>query len=234
MQSRRQQDGRHIRVDAGELTYKKFLVLDQSATVFDGSAVDVLALASGTYNFRQPDIGADFTFEVTPDGFVNYSAANDSFLSGRGTSTLVVRGFRIGLDARTLSHDLQPFSLSEILSRERTHVLTLLPAKGYAFLPSSQFVGDFRFDVTPEGTINYDQGSEGFVSGRGSSQLVVGGFPITIAWKGAQDDQAIYFSLFDGNEFTGQIAISGVGTSEGPAVCRLSVSTHGMEGGRRR
>ena len=42
----------------------------------------------------------------------------------------------------------------------------------------------------------------------------------------AQDDQAIYFSLFDGNEFTGQIAMSGVGTSEGSAVCRLGGTTH--------
>ena len=49
---------------------------------------------------------------------------------------------------------------------------------------------------------------------------------IMLAWKGAQEDQAIYFSLFDGNEFTGQIAISGVGTSEGPAVCRLGGTTY--------
>ena len=136
-----------IRFDVSNLTYKKFLVLDQSSTTFDGSASEVLSLPSGTYTFRHPDIAAEFTFEVTPDGFINFSAAHDGFLSGRGTSTLVVRGFTISLDARTLSHDLVPLALAVLLARDRTHVLTLLPAKGYAFLPSSQLVGDFRFDA---------------------------------------------------------------------------------------
>jgi len=177
-----------IRFDVSNLTYKKFWVLDQSSTTFDGSASEVLSLPSGTYTFRHPDIAAEFTFEVTPDGFINFSAAHDGFLSGRGTSTLVVRGFTISLDARTLSHDLVPLALAVLLARDRTHVLTLLPAKGYAFLPSSQFVGDFRFDVTTEGTVNYDQGYDGFASGRGSSQLVVGGFPITIDGTGLSHD----------------------------------------------
>jgi hypothetical protein len=185
-----------IRFDVSNLTYKKFLVLDQSSTTFDGSASEVLSLPSGTYTFRHPDIAAEFTFEVTPDGFINFSAAHDGFLSGRGTSTLVVRGFTTSLDARTLSHDLVPLALAVLLARDRTHVLTLLPAKGYAFLPSSQFVGDFRFDVTTEGTVNYDQGYDGFASGRGSSQLVVGGFPITIDGTGlSQISSRFYFGV---------------------------------------
>ena len=60
------------------------------------------------------------------------------------------------------------------------------------------------------------------------------GDQIMLAWKGAQDDQAIYFSLFDGNEFTGQIAMSGVGTSEGRQFADWVVYTHGVEGSRRR
>jgi len=132
-----------IRFDVSNLTYKKFLVLDQSSTTFDGSASEVLSLPSGTYTFRHPDIAAEFTFEVTPDGFINFSAAHDGFLSGRGTSTLLVRGFTISLDARTLSHDLVPLALAVLLARDRTHVLTLLPAKGYAFLPSSQLCRGF-------------------------------------------------------------------------------------------
>jgi hypothetical protein len=57
---------------------------------------------------------------------------------------------------------------------------------------------------------------------------------ILLAWKGVSGDQGIYFSLFDGNEFTGQIKVSGVGTSQGPGVCTVGSFTHmawkGVEG----
>ncbi|MEP6891848.1 MAG: hypothetical protein ABI955_14235 [Nitrospirota bacterium] len=47
---------------------------------------------------------------------------------------------------------------------------------------------------------------------------------IMFAWKGAPGDSGIYFSLFGGQEFTGQIRMSNVGTSVGPTVVDLSGS----------
>ncbi|WP_314254223.1 matrixin family metalloprotease [Streptomyces kutzneri] len=49
---------------------------------------------------------------------------------------------------------------------------------------------------------------------------------IMLAWKGIEGDQRIFFSLFDGNKFTGQIFIDGAGTSHGPAVCQIRGSAH--------
>jgi hypothetical protein len=41
--------------------------------------------------------GPIFTFEVGPDGLIDYDPANEEFLDGRGTTTLNVRGFTITL-----------------------------------------------------------------------------------------------------------------------------------------
>jgi hypothetical protein len=62
----------------------------------------------------------------------------------------------------------------------------------------------------------------------------VRGNQIMLAWKGVDDDSGIYFSLFDGQEFTGQIRMPNVGTSGGPTVLEFSGQTHmlwkGIEG----
>ncbi|WP_406383183.1 matrixin family metalloprotease [Streptomyces sp. NBC_00117] len=62
----------------------------------------------------------------------------------------------------------------------------------------------------------------------------VHGNRILLAWKGIEGDAGIYFSFFDGKEFTGQINVRGVGTSRGPAVCTFNGTVHmvwqGVEG----
>jgi hypothetical protein len=54
----------------------------------------------------------------------------------------------------------------------------------------------------------------------------VDGDRILLAWKGAGDDKGLYFSLFDGDQFTGQIRMDGAGTTQGPAVCNFRGTTH--------
>ncbi|MCM3763742.1 matrixin family metalloprotease [Neobacillus niacini] len=54
----------------------------------------------------------------------------------------------------------------------------------------------------------------------------VRGNRILLAWKGIPGDQGIYFSLYDGNEFTGQIRVNNVGTSQGPTVFDTGGFTH--------
>ena len=54
----------------------------------------------------------------------------------------------------------------------------------------------------------------------------VRGDRILLAWKGTEGDRGIYFSLFDGNEFTGQIRLSDVGTTQGPSVYTIRDFTY--------
>lgn len=72
------------------------------------------------------------------------------------------------------------------------------------------------------------------IGGTHGPSATVRGDRILLAWKGVEGDQGIYFSLFDGNEFTGQIRVNGVGTTQGPGVCTVGSFTHmawkGVEG----
>jgi hypothetical protein len=52
------------------------------------------------------------------------------------------------------------------------------------------------------------------------------GDKVLVAWKGVEDDSGIYFSLFDGLAFSGQINVNAVGTSQGPGVGRIGAVTH--------
>lgn len=48
---------------------------------------------------------------------------------------------------------------------------------------------------------------------------------ILIAWKGVQGDSSIYVTLFDDNEFSGQVRVSNVSTSVGPSVAAIDGAT---------
>lgn len=71
---------------------------------------------------------------------------------------------------------------------------------------------------------------------RGQQRLMVGttngpsatlrGDRILLAWKGVEGDTSIWFSLFDGSEFSGQVSVANVGTSNGPCVCAFAGQTH--------
>jgi hypothetical protein len=175
-----------IRIDTSQLSFKWFIIPSVITDPTDGSTP--LSLEPGEYDFQQ-FVGflasINFTFRVNPDGTVDYDASNNGFLSGRGTPTLIVRGSPITLDGTTLSHDLLPFGPlveNEILTRDRTHVLTLVPGKDYKFLPTNQFAPTsvFEFEITTNGAIDYNPSNDDFLKGRGTPRLIVQGFPITI------------------------------------------------------
>jgi hypothetical protein len=164
-----------IRIDTSALTYKNFLILGQTATPVDGSTGAVLSLSPGTYTFQQPDIDSDFLFEITSEGFVTYTPAHDSFLSGRGTSTLVVRGLSITLDATLLSHNLLPtVRESSYLLRDRTHEMHLLPASSYGFYVERGILADFLFGVDANGQVIVDSRFAGFAQADGRTLKILG------------------------------------------------------------
>ncbi|QYO66772.1 hypothetical protein [Leptolyngbya sp. 7M] len=164
-----------IRIDTSSLTYKNFLILGQTATPVDGSTGAVLTLLPGTYTFQQPDIDADFLFDITSEGLVNYTLAHDSFLSGRGTSTLVVRGLSITLDATLLSHNLLPtVRESSSLLRDRTHEMHLLPASRYGFYVERGILADFLFGVDTNGQVIVDSRFAGFAQADGRTLRILG------------------------------------------------------------
>lgn len=68
----------------------------------------------------------------------------------------------------------------------------------------------------------------------GALSATVRGNRILLAWKGVEGDSAIWFSLFENGEFSGQATVPNVGTSTGPSVVGAGGITYmawkGIEG----
>jgi hypothetical protein len=115
-------------------------------------------------------------FNVSTRGTVDYDPALEGIITGQGTSTLTLRGVSFTIDARQLT-------------------LGWLGVDGYTFDPSA--VLDFRMlpgahdfhnprgarinlNVAPDGTLDYDPALDGFITGRGTRNLVLVGTEVTI------------------------------------------------------
>ncbi|MFD7770924.1 matrixin family metalloprotease [Streptomyces sp. NPDC059787] len=171
-----------IHIDTSKLTYTHFAIPEQNTGWIEGVNAPSLILNPGRYSFQVASrLPASFQFTVTPDGLIDYPVLNDGFLDGRGTTTLGVKGFTITLDGTSLSHALLPLNVAGVgtLSREQAHELTLPPAVGYGFQPTSRTVADFRFDVTTDGKVVIDPRYSGFAQASGRN-LTIRGYTVSV------------------------------------------------------
>jgi hypothetical protein len=170
-----------ITIDTSALAVTNFLIPEQlPPTDFqDGAVLPTVMLPAGTYSFQQ-DSGniASFQFEVTATGTLDYSPQFDTFLSGRGTSTLKLNGFAITLDGTVLSHGLLLLNTKDFLMPDRVHNLRLVPAPFYGFLAGSGVVANFAFQVDLDGNLVIDPKLAGFADGTGTNSLTIRGYVI--------------------------------------------------------
>ena len=158
-------------VDATALTTTNFNVVGDVGSPFPASAVATLTRIPGTKTFQESN-GGNFFFTVQLDGTVNFDPSLDGFLGGRGTSTLVVNGFQFTVDATALTSanfnvvgDVgNPFPTNLV------GALTRIPGTK-TFQNGSG--GNFLFTVGLDGKLDYDSSLDTFVSGRGTTTLVV-------------------------------------------------------------
>ncbi|MFE5942795.1 hypothetical protein, partial [Streptomyces sp. NPDC056480] len=184
-----------IRIDSSGLTFTKFSVSGHSPNVIDGAAAPVVSLDPGVYGIEQiPGRPALFEFRVTQEGLVEYDAEHDPFLSGRGTPTLVLRGFPVTLDGRALSHDLEAFLHGSFarFARGTVHQLRLLPAGSYGFVPGPRVVVPL-FDVDVNGAVRLTE----TVARCGSVDTSADGTPVVTirGFTVAVDGQALSIDL---------------------------------------
>ncbi len=184
-----------IAFDTSSLTYPMFLIPGIDTDFHNGAFAPTLQLPAGIYSFQQASgYFADFQFEVTPEGTVDYAGTLDAteggFLSGKGGATLKVNGFPVELDGTALSHGLVPMiagSLSFLLP-DTVHSLVLLPASHYGFYATSGVVAEFEFRVNLEGKVEIDPAFAGFAEVEGSHRLVLHGYPIQIDGRRLTND----------------------------------------------
>ena len=175
-----------IKIDATKLMYRFFIIPGVTSTWVDSRTVQSFSLAPGTYSFQiASGYYADFTFSVTASGTIDYSNTFNTFLSGRGTSTLGIDGLQVTLDARYLSGSgvllVAPLTTADWISYA---TVRMVPASYYSVQQGSGEVCTFSFKLGLDGHWSYapacDIGAGGFVSGNGTSTLTFFGYPVLV------------------------------------------------------
>ena len=144
-----------ITLDTSALSHALHLL---GATTPDLSpGIHELSLLPGSYSFiSAPGLVADFTLSVEADGAIVLDPPFAE-LAQVSDSRVTIKGYRVTLDTSALSHALLPFlsGWTQHLA-PGTHEMTLLPAKGYQFMPAPSIFADFTLTVEADGAIVLD------------------------------------------------------------------------------
>jgi hypothetical protein len=171
-------------IDAHALTMPD-LNLDYSIN-FSTAAPFSTNLAAGTHTLLYGNgVGPvdTVTFSVDNSGAVDYDPSLNAVLSGRGSSSLVVNGVTVHIDAHALTMPDLSLNYAVNVATATPFTATLLP--GAQSLLYNSGVGGagpdiVAFSVDNSGAVDYDPSLNGMLSGRGSSNLVVNGVTVKI------------------------------------------------------
>jgi hypothetical protein len=142
------------------------------------SAPFTLRLLPGTHVVADAAGTGAVNFTVNSSGAVAYAPALQGILTGQGTSTLVVHGAAVTIDARALS---AAGVMADYLIRESTSApftLRLLP--GTHVLADAAGTGAVNFTVNSSGAVAYAPALQGILTVQGTGTLVVRGAAVTI------------------------------------------------------
>jgi hypothetical protein len=137
---------------------------------FNARSVAHVRLVPGRHQFATLAL-ASVVFTVSRSGTVDFDAALDAFVVGRGSPTLVVRGYSIDIDATGTSYS--SFLLTSLpgwLDARTVQHLRLVPGTYRVHFTG---VPDALFRVTAVGTVDYDDSYAAVLSGKGSTTLTI-------------------------------------------------------------
>lgn len=143
--------------------------------------------AAGYVFHAGPGVPADFSYTVRRDGTVDYDASCDTFLTGRGTDTLVVGGFPVVLSAADADSDLLGLASLDGESGPtvracrppRELAAVLVPAAGYQ--PRTVHGVCTGFRVARDGTLSADPAAADSYRARSESSTTP---PLTVRIAG--------------------------------------------------
>jgi hypothetical protein len=145
-------------------------------------------LPDGDYTINPLNDNSTVAFSVV-NGLVDYDSSL-TFLTGKGTDTLVLHGVTVTIDARYLIakglifFGVLGYGAGDPAGNGDQQVIyttcTLLPAKNYYFVVGSGLFGNFYFNVEINGTITMDSTYSSFMSIKTGNVLEIVGFPILI------------------------------------------------------
>jgi hypothetical protein len=149
-------DGYRFTLDGRQLTHDllPFSMLNSIGVLSNDRVHELTYLPGASYNFQPGGTIADFSFEIDVSGRLSVDPRFDGFAAVSGR-TLVISGYRVLIDGRSLPHDLVPVSLLSdlgVLSRNSVHELRMIPAPGYLLAAPGE-PADFVYSVHANGTI---------------------------------------------------------------------------------
>ena len=176
-----------IEIDATQLVYRYFIIPGVTPQWLESrSTVRTLNLPTGRYHFQfASGYYADFSFDVSAQGTVDYDPAFDVFLQGRGTSRLTIVGHEVRLDARYLSGSgillVVPSTPDDWIVQQ---TVRMVPASFYSVQQGSGQVASFTFRLGVDGRFSYDPAFDvargGFLAGQGTATLQFLGYPLLV------------------------------------------------------
>jgi hypothetical protein len=158
-----------ITIDASQLSSSSFSITGVGGTV-NSRQPQLYRLVPGTYRFTIPATAGSFSFTVTPTGAIDFDPAL-TFLDGRGTTRLTVRGVAVNIDATQLSSSsFYVMGVTGPTDARQVQTVRVIPGP-YRFTVTNTAAGA-TFTVTPAGTIDFDPALT-FLDGRGTTTLTV-------------------------------------------------------------
>jgi hypothetical protein len=126
---------------------------------------------------------------------VDYDQAWDEIVGGRGTSTLVLKGRRIAVNARALSG--ASIDVSETGWRDTRDALnlTLMPGRHSINVPAAAYNYAYFTLEFEDGTIDYDSDMDHVLAGRGTATLLIRGTVVFVDARGIQDTSIVVDSF---------------------------------------
>lgn len=181
--------GYPVDVDLGGLSHGLLPMLVGATEIPPGTVRSYTLLPSPSYNF-QPASGvvADVAFALDRSGAPSVPAQYAGCAHVVGP-TVVLDGYTVTIDGRSLSHGLVPVSMlffAPSWAPDTVHECTYLPGR-YGFQPASGIVADFWFTLTASGEIVVDAEYAAFAHATGRT-LVLDGYPVTIDPRGLSRD----------------------------------------------
>jgi hypothetical protein len=179
-----------ITMDGTALTAETLLVYGITNEL-PTSTVHRLQMLPGHYFFRNvASFGPLVPFEIRADGTVAYDPSFDAdasptgFMKGQGTSTIVLLGHTITIDARSLTTaTLHIYGILDNWATTQVQRMQLLPGP-YNFRNPPSGRPLIPFEITAAGTVEYDPSFDagtspkGFFKGRGTSTITLLGHTI--------------------------------------------------------
>ncbi|WP_162907050.1 RNA polymerase sigma factor [Allorhizocola rhizosphaerae] len=170
-------DGRFaVTIDAAKLSAPRLAIAGVAGNL-DKSKPQTVWLKPGTYQLGSGNVWTAAWFTVTPTGAIDYPQ-DVTYLSGRGTGILTLKGFAVNVDATRLTSPL--FAVGWVAANvdaRRVQTFNVLPAT-YRLASGNIWTAAW-FTVTPTGAIDYPQDVT-YLSGRGTDTLTLKGFTIYV------------------------------------------------------